>query len=29
MNADVLENYDEAFVREDMVEMVLNNTWPE
>jgi hypothetical protein len=29
MNADVLEHYDESFVRGDMVEMVLNNTWPE
>jgi hypothetical protein len=29
MNADVLEHYDPAFVRDDFVEMVLNNDWPE
>jgi HD superfamily phosphodiesterase len=29
MNADVLEHYDKSFVREDMVEKILNNSWPE
>lgn len=29
MNADVLERYDPSFVRDDMVEMILNNSWPE
>jgi HD domain len=29
MNADVLEHYDPTFVRDDFVDMVLNNTWPE
>src|SRR5246127_122574 len=29
MNADVLEHFDPAFVRENMVDLILNNTWPE
>ncbi|EID14360.1 metal-dependent phosphohydrolase [Mycobacterium xenopi RIVM700367] len=29
MNADVLAHYDESFIREDMVEKILNNAWPE
>ena len=29
MNADVLEHFDAAFVRENMVDLILNNTWPE
>ena len=29
MNADVLEHYDPTFVRDDMVEKILNNSWPE
>jgi HD domain len=29
MNADVLEHFDPGFVRHNMVEMILNNTWPE
>ena len=29
MNADVLEHYDDAFVREDFVETVLGSAWPE
>jgi hypothetical protein len=29
VNADVLEHFDASFVREDFVEIILNNTWPE
>ncbi|OBA80731.1 diguanylate cyclase [Mycobacterium sp. 1164966.3] len=29
MNADVLAHYDPAFVRDDFVDMILNNAWPE
>jgi HD domain len=29
MNADVLERYDPTFVRDDMVDKILNNSWPE
>ena len=29
MNADVLEHFDAAFARESMVDLILNNTWPE
>jgi HD domain-containing protein len=29
MNADVLEHFDPGFVRENMVDLILNNTWPE
>ncbi len=29
MNADVLEHFDPKFVRENMVDLILNNTWPE
>jgi HD domain len=29
MNADVLAHFDPAFVREDMVDLVLNSSWPE
>lgn len=29
MNADVLAHYDESFVRDDFVEIILNNSWPE
>ena len=29
MNADVLQHYDPTFVRDDFVDMVLDNTWPE
>jgi hypothetical protein len=29
MNADVLEHFDPAFVRENMVDLILNNSWPE
>ena len=29
MNADVLEHFDAAFARENMVDLILNNTWPE
>jgi HD domain len=29
MNADVLEHFDPAFVRENMVDLILSNTWPE
>lgn len=29
MNADVLERYDPSFVRDNMVETILNNSWPE
>jgi hypothetical protein len=29
VNADVLQHYDPSFVRDDFVEIILNNTWPE
>jgi len=29
MNADVLAHFDPSFVREDFVDIILNNTWPE
>jgi hypothetical protein len=29
MNADVLEHFDPAFVRANMVDLILNNSWPE
>jgi hypothetical protein len=29
VNADVLEHYDPSFVRDDFVEIILNNSWPE
>jgi HD superfamily phosphodiesterase len=29
VNADVLEHYDPSFVRDDFVEVILNNSWPE
>src|ERR1700758_1538610 len=29
MNADVLEHFDPGFVRDNFVEIILNNTWPE
>jgi HD domain len=29
MNADVLQHFDPTFVRDDMVDLVLNSTWPE
>ena len=29
VNADVLEHFDPSFVREDFVEIILNNSWPE
>jgi hypothetical protein len=29
VNADVLQHYDPTFVRDDFVEIILNNTWPE
>jgi hypothetical protein len=29
VNADVLEHYDATFVRDDFVDIILNNTWPE
>ncbi len=29
VNADVLAHYDPTFVREDFVEVILNNNWPE
>jgi HD superfamily phosphodiesterase len=29
VNADVLAHFDDSFVREDFVEVILNNTWPE
>ena len=29
VNADVLEHFDQSFVRDDFVEIVLNNKWPE
>lgn len=29
MNADVLQHFDESFVRDDFVQIILNNPWPE
>jgi hypothetical protein len=29
MNADVLQHFDPTFVRDDLVDLVLNSTWPE
>jgi hypothetical protein len=29
VNADVLQHYDSSFVRDDFVEIILNNSWPE
>ncbi len=29
VNADVLARYDDSFVREDFVDIILNNSWPE
>ena len=29
MNADVLERFDPTFARDNMVEHILNSTWPE
>jgi len=29
VNADVLQHYDPSFVRDDFVDIILNNTWPE
>jgi hypothetical protein len=29
VNADVLEHFDPSFVRDDFVEVILNNSWPE
>lgn len=29
VNSDVLERFDESFVREDFVDIILNNNWPE
>jgi HD superfamily phosphodiesterase len=29
MNADVLQHFDPTFVRDNFVEIILNNTWPE
>ena len=29
MNADVLQRFDSSFVREDFVDLILGNTWPE
>jgi hypothetical protein len=29
VNADVLAHYDPTFAREDFIEIILNNTWPE
>jgi HD domain len=29
VNADVLQHYDPTFVRDDFVEIILNNNWPE
>jgi len=29
VNADVLQHYDPSFVRDDFVEIILNNSWPE
>jgi HD domain len=29
MNADVLQHFDDAFVRDNFVQIILNNSWPE
>ena len=29
VNADVLDHYDESFIRDDFVEIILANGWPE
>ena len=29
INADVLAHFDPTFVRDDFVEIILNNSWPE
>ena len=29
VNADVLQHFDDSFVRDDFVEIILNNSWPE
>jgi|SRR5271166_472813 len=29
MNADVLQHFDDSFVRDDFVEIILNSSWPE
>jgi hypothetical protein len=29
MNADVLQHFDSSFVREDFVDLILGNSWPE
>jgi hypothetical protein len=29
MNADVLQHFDSTFVRDDFVNIILTNTWPE
>jgi hypothetical protein len=29
VNADVLEHFDPSFVRDDFVDVILNNSWPE
>jgi len=29
VNTDVLTHYDEDFVRDDFVEIILNSSWPE
>ena len=29
MNADVLQHFDDSFVRADFVQLILNNSWPE
>lgn len=29
VNADVLEHFDPSFIRDDFVEIILNNSWPE
>jgi hypothetical protein len=29
VNADVLDRFDESFVRDDFVDIILKNSWPE
>jgi hypothetical protein len=29
MNDDVLQHFDESFVRDNFVQIILNNSWPE
>jgi hypothetical protein len=29
MNADVLQHFDDSFVRDDFVQIIRNNSWPE